>query len=499
MLISYKKVTILFIVISSCIRLLLANFLEFGNDEVYYWLYAKYPALSHFDHPPMVGFLIQLFTGNFFFENEVFIRLAAIIPASLSMYMIYLIGTYLKNSATGFLGVILYNLNFYGFIISGTFILPDSPMVLFWLVSFFLFLQSLPKNPDEHKNTIKLFFAFFFLGCSLYSKYQAVYLLFAVFLFVIFYNSKWLKSKTFYFGLLFPITGIFLIFYWNYSNDFISFKFHNNRVSIFSLNFNKDSFFREILGQIVYTNPYVFFVIVIALLKIRKRKFDFDSKNDAFFLLASIPLILTTIYLSVFKDTLPHWSGVSYLTLIPLGAAHLVNKENIEKKLLVFFTVLSVIFIVGLLVINLGLFIPKNTSLKIEEQGRKDVLMDLYGWKQASKKVNNILEKENLKHLPIVSKGWFPTSHIDYYIARPNKMNVYALGDLSEIHKYYWINTSRFDKDFKEALYITDSRNFINPKEILADFSLQKTIDTIPIIRGKDTVKYVFIYLIKKD
>ena len=110
----------------------------------------------------MVGFLIQLFTGNFFFENEVFIRLAAIIPASLSMYMIYLIGTYLKNSATGFLGVILYNLNFYGFIISGTFILPDSPMVLFWLVSFFLFLQSLPKNPDDTKTQSNYFLRSFF-------------------------------------------------------------------------------------------------------------------------------------------------------------------------------------------------------------------------------------------------------------------------------------------------------------------------------------------------
>jgi len=116
--ISYKKVAILFIVFSTFVRLLISYFLEFGNDEVYYWLYAKYPAISHFDHPPMVGFFIQFFTGNLFFESEFFIRLAAIIPASLSMYCIYLIGTFLKNSATGFLAVILYNLNFYGFIIS---------------------------------------------------------------------------------------------------------------------------------------------------------------------------------------------------------------------------------------------------------------------------------------------------------------------------------------------------------------------------------------------
>jgi len=71
--------------------------------------------------------------------------------------------------------------------------------------------------------------------------------------------------------------------------------------------------------------------------------------------------------------------------------------------------------------------------------------------------------------------------------------------NLPEIHKYYWINKCRFDKDFKEALYITDSRNFTNPEDILSDFKIQKPIDTIPVIREKNTVKNVFIYLIKKD
>jgi len=64
--ISYKKVAILFIVFSTFVRLLISYFLEFGNDEVYYWLYAKYPAISHFDHPPMVGFLSNFLLEIFF-------------------------------------------------------------------------------------------------------------------------------------------------------------------------------------------------------------------------------------------------------------------------------------------------------------------------------------------------------------------------------------------------------------------------------------------------
>jgi hypothetical protein len=39
--------------------LLIAGTIEFGNGEVYYWLYALHPDISHFDHPPMIGFLFN--------------------------------------------------------------------------------------------------------------------------------------------------------------------------------------------------------------------------------------------------------------------------------------------------------------------------------------------------------------------------------------------------------------------------------------------------------
>ena len=65
--------------ISLIVRAFLAGLLELGNDEVYYWTYALYPDLSHFDHPPMVGFIIQIFSLNLLFEHEFFLRLGSII------------------------------------------------------------------------------------------------------------------------------------------------------------------------------------------------------------------------------------------------------------------------------------------------------------------------------------------------------------------------------------------------------------------------------------
>ena len=55
-----NKILIGLLVVSAVVRGLLAAWMEFGNDEVYYWTYALYPDWSHFDHPPMVGWVSTL-------------------------------------------------------------------------------------------------------------------------------------------------------------------------------------------------------------------------------------------------------------------------------------------------------------------------------------------------------------------------------------------------------------------------------------------------------
>ena len=61
-----QKTLYILIFVTTIIRIIIASTLEFSVDEVYYWTYALYPDLSHFDHPPMVGFVIQLFSPDIF-------------------------------------------------------------------------------------------------------------------------------------------------------------------------------------------------------------------------------------------------------------------------------------------------------------------------------------------------------------------------------------------------------------------------------------------------
>ena len=87
----YKKILWL-IVIVSLLKLITASLLELGNDEAYYWTYAIQPDWSHFDHPPMVGWLIRLSTLNLLWVNEISVRLGSILCAAISTIFIFKTG-----------------------------------------------------------------------------------------------------------------------------------------------------------------------------------------------------------------------------------------------------------------------------------------------------------------------------------------------------------------------------------------------------------------------
>jgi len=241
-------------------------------------------------------------------------------------------------------------------------------------------------------------------------------------------------------------------------------------------------------------------MIIIMIVALIKKKFQFENKLLWMFLLFSFPLIFTTTYLSLFRDTLPHWSGIAYVTLLPILAVFISDKNNIHQKLIKGFVFLSVLLVIVSIEINKGWFLPVDNQQEKTKVGKKDAIMDLYGWEQASEKVSHYLKDNKLTTLPIVSDKWFPASHIDYYIARPNNMNVYGVGDLPNIHKYYWINSLRPSiKNQKEFLYITDGRNYREPRGIYKnDYDEYDLLQAFPIIRNEKVVKYIFVYKLTK-
>ena len=259
-----KKYLFILLSVSALIRGFLAAFVELGNDEVYYWTYAMFPDLSHFDHPPMVGFFIQLFSGNLLFTSEFFLRLSSVISMTVNTYLIYLIGKEVKNEQTGFYSALLYTASVYAFVITGIFILPDTPLSIFTFLSVLFFVKYFKEETPRY-----LIFAGLFAGLAMLSKYSGAFIWIGVGLYVIFYSRKEFKNPYMYLSLIISALCLSPVLVWNINNEFISFTFHGNRVGFFG-EFRPECFLAELLGELGYNNPVNYVLIIIALIALIK-------------------------------------------------------------------------------------------------------------------------------------------------------------------------------------------------------------------------------------
>ncbi|MEJ7679005.1 MAG: glycosyltransferase family 39 protein [Segetibacter sp.] len=267
----FKKILLL-IAISTIARLIIAGTIELGNDEVYYWTYALHLKWNYFDHPPIVGWLIRLTTANLLLHTEVFVRLGAIISSAISTLLIYKIGTIIKNQQTGWYAALLYGASIYSSIIAGTFILPDSPQIVFWLWSILLLVKivNLPVSSSQSR----MLWCWFGIsaGLCIMSKVHGVFIWFAVVLHAVFFTRSWLKDKNIYLAAAISLLIVSPIIVWNVQNNFISYTYHGNRVILSGAGLNIDGFVREFFGGLFYNNPLNFFLIWSSIISFWKGK-----------------------------------------------------------------------------------------------------------------------------------------------------------------------------------------------------------------------------------
>lgn len=498
---SSKKKIILLLVVSAVIRALLAGWVELGTDEAYYWTYAKYPDWSHFDHPGMVGWVIQLFTLNLFVDSEFFMRLASIVFMTVNTWVMYRIGRELKDETAGLWTALLYTASIYAFVITGVFILPDTPMSLFWLLAFWMFIRYLKKSQNKH-----LLAAGLFIGLCILSKYTGAFLWAGFLLYILFFDRKQFKNPLLYVSLLITALCCLPILIWNIQNDFVSFRFHEDRVSFFGP-LHPAGFFTELGGEIFYNNPVNFVVACLALVAVFRKKLPVDRCHQRLILSTALPLIGLFLLFSLTRPTLPHWSAPAYNLLIPLSAVWLstLDVKKARRTVTAALVLLVLTIGVGIAEIKTG-FYTLDHHTEATELGKDDLTLDVYGWRQLCNQFQAIREQQIAKGEmkesdPIIGHYWFPTSSFHYYVARPLGMEVLGYGTLEEIHKYRRINdkTIGYEKG-ANYWYLADSHYFINPFEIFAytNFKHVEQVGVIPVTRNGKVVRNIFVYECKE-
>jgi hypothetical protein len=497
---NYKKHLCILLLATIILKIIVASFVELGNDEVYYWTYALQPDYNHFDHPPMVGFLIRLTTLNLHWATDVSMRLGAILGCAISSWFIFNIGKIISNEKTGWYAALIYNCSVYAGIIAGLFILPDSPQMPIYTAA--LYVMSLIIFQQKELQTKLWLWLGLLIGLACLCKVHGLYLWAGFGLFILIKRIKWLLNWRLYIGVIITLICLLPIVYWNIQNDFITYKFHAERVTHTALQW--DMLLQEIVGEILYQNPIIFILITTSAVYCIKHQKLLPATTTTWLLCMGLPMIVLFWGIALFNPTLPHWSGPGYIPLYFLAAKFL---EVTTEKIYPLFLKLAgglvmLVLLIGVLAVK---FAPTNFgSQNKENYGEFCPTLDISGWKDFSNNFNtlvmqDIAAKTMQPNAAIVVGKWFPAGHLEFYASKVTGLRIIGIGSLADIHKFAWLNKQRLPLTIgSDAYCIVPSNLPFNVSEAYGQyFATISETQTINQIRGGKNVRYFFVYRLK--
>lgn len=482
----------------SLLRLLAAFTLELGNDESYYWLYSQRLQWNYFDHPPVVALWIRLFTVNGALDHlEGFIRLGSVVGAALSTWAIYKTVSIIHSPRAGWLAAVLYNLSFYASVISGIIIWPDSPQMVFWTTSLWM-LARICRNDKDWGSWLLFGLT---SGLCIMSKVHGVFLWGGLVLYMLWQQRAWLLRPQVYVSALIALVIISPIVVWNVQHDFITYRFHSERVEVDHAAFNGRSFIEEVVSQVLFNNPVLVFLAATALFTWRRQSFS-SMPALSIYNLVGLPLITVLLGISLFRDTtLPHWSGPAYVTLVPLAAVQLASMDarRLFPKLLRWGMVAFFLFFIpwhGVVHFYPGTYGSQDPKIL----GKGDGSLDLYGWEEAGQAFASLSRREQAagimpSNAPLVSYKWWG-AHVEYYFGRPSGRTMIGLGTTANLHHYLWKNKERVGVvNLSKAYCIMPSDEYYDVRKMYSRYyGIIKPVSTITTYRSGRPAHRFYVY-----
>jgi 4-amino-4-deoxy-L-arabinose transferase-like glycosyltransferase len=215
---------------SALIRLICAFNLGLGNDEAYHFLYAAHPALSYYDHPPMMAWVemvgLSLSTTR---ASTWALRIGFILLFGGSTWLLARLTTRSYGAWAGFLAAFALNVTGYYGLAAATFALPDGPLLFFWLLA--IDRLEIALGEPNSKRLAPWVWVGVAWGGAMLSKYHAVLLPLGTGLYVMLHRPmrRWLLRPGPYlaFGLGLLLFSPVLV--WNASHGWASFLFQGGR------------------------------------------------------------------------------------------------------------------------------------------------------------------------------------------------------------------------------------------------------------------------------
>lgn len=451
-------------------------------QDAYYYFYSRHLALSYFDHPPMIAYVLKLFT-LIFGDSVIAIKLANTFLTIFTSIAFYQLAIRLLPKCDAEKAIILFLSTLMVSILSLV-STPDTPLLFFWTLSLIALYEAIFKNKNEF-----WIIAGILMGLAFDSKYTAVFLPFGSFIFLIFAKSKRNLLTSFWpylsYTLMLIVSSPVII--WNVVNHFASFAFQGaQRLSHASGLHFRPKFIAGLLGhQLVLLIPVLFVAILYAVVRLLmsvKKKLPLPANENLFLLCFFLPIFAIFLVLSPIYWIKINWMMPAYVSGIII-AAKLISKKWIKIQLYI-----SCIIHLALLVQILFYLVPIQSD------------DTWFGWKELSVKTIDLKKRYDADFI-FSADGYKTSSELNLYsntfIYSENVIGKTAL-------QYDFIGTDLNTLNGKTALYIDSDPQFTNnerkadkPIEVEAYFKSVTQLKPILIKNRGKAVRKFYVYLCK--
>ncbi|SPF49922.1 conserved membrane hypothetical protein [Syntrophobacter sp. SbD1] len=314
----WNKRFFLLLIFATLFRLvyLLAAPFDLVADEAYYWDWSRQLDWGYFSKPPMVAWIIALFSRTLG-SSPVTVRLPAVLLGAVSTLALFLLARRMYDSRTAFwaaaAGMASPGASALGFIMT-----IDAPFLCFWSVALYMFWVGLEKKEGFSREWIGLTAA---IGLGLLSK--QVMGAFIVFMFVFAVVSKAdryvLKSPKLWLASLLGLAALIPPLLWNARHGWATLH-HTAGHFMRGKSYPIATFVDFISGQIAVISPvtWLLFALIAVWLLVHFRSLN---RRVLYLLSFSFVPLSAVIALSLRQRIEPNWPAAVYPAAMILLAA----------------------------------------------------------------------------------------------------------------------------------------------------------------------------------
>ncbi|MBW4522242.1 MAG: glycosyltransferase family 39 protein [Scytolyngbya sp. HA4215-MV1] len=463
-------------------------------DEAYYWLWGQHPALSYYDHPPLIAWVGGLATA-WLGRSSFTLRLPTFLANLAFFYLIFLCLRHLYGDrARSYFGIVLLAIAasplYFMFLALAW---PDALMITLALLASYWFITFIDVYAEDGQGeSWRLYGTAAAIALAILAKYNAIFVPLGFLATVISTPPlrPLLHDRRVYGAVAIAAIAFLPILFWNESNDFQSLRYYLSR----SADGSGASFkVGEALGflalAIVSVSPFYIYGM-ISRLQSQFQPFTKAQKNGqltsfyptvAFWIFALSTGILTLT--ALVSTALYYWNITAYLLLFPLLPRYFLDTQGQWIRLRLFWAgqmyglLFAVVFVVHYSLLPISVWLSPDAD--------PDSRM-MFGWQTVAAEVQK-LQQNTTEPSFLLATDYRTASALAYQL---NQKTVTVISDRIDQFDFWYAGDRALQG--KNAIILSDTWHPAN-STLLAHFAHCSTPRKIVIARWGIWVKDYFL------